>query len=245
MLVIPRLEEWFLRHRDGFGAIRALMQALAGTERRCLVGCGAHAWAFLDRAVSIGLQLPVPLTFRPFDAERLRRWLSDLAATAPGDVETFRLSTTGEDVLREGDDDKSGSDFIRLLASRSHGIPWVAWSLWRGALRDTPDEEEANGDLPERDDDRTLWVASLREYVLPRGAEREALAVLHALLIHGSLDAERLRLTLPLVGGTNVLPALSEAGFVARECGLYRCVAAAYPKIRQQLANAGHPLGEV
>lgn len=247
VLVIPRLEDWVLRHREGLGAVRLLLQTLADGDRRVLLGCDAQAWAFLSRSVGAATLLPAPLTPRPFDAGRLRDWFAGLAAAAPDHVARFRLSTTGEDVLALDGDGRPESDFLRILAARARGISWVAWSLWRDALRDTPDDGEGKADatLPVRDDDRTLWIASLRDPALPRGAERDALAVLHALLIHGPLSPAMLRETLPLVGGTTVLPALVEAGIVARADGRLRCLPAAYPAVRQALADAGHPLGAI
>lgn len=159
LLGIPRLEDWALRHREGLGTVRGLLRALAAGERRCLVGCGAHAWGWLARAAGVATQLPRPATLRPFDAPRLRRWFAGMVEES-GVVERVRLATTGEDVLAPGEGDQPQSDDLRILAARSRGVPWIAWHLWRAGLRDAPDGVEGDGHpLPARDDDRTLWIA--------------------------------------------------------------------------------------
>ena len=63
LLVIPRLEHWFLRERNGLHAVRALLSQLASTERRCLVGCDSWAWRFIVKAAQADLALPHPHTF--------------------------------------------------------------------------------------------------------------------------------------------------------------------------------------
>ena len=244
VLVIPRLEAWILRHRDGLGAVRALLRAVADADRRCLVGCGTHPWAYLSRAVGAATGLPTPLTPPPTDAARLRRWFA--ASIGPGrEFETVRSTATGEDVLAADEDGEPACDVLRTLAARSRGIPWVAWHLWRDALRDTPAAGADDAPLPEADDDRTLWVAGLREVALPRGARTEALAVLHALLLHGAMTPAMLRGTLATADAADVVPALLDADIVTRADGRLRCAPVAYPAVRDALADAGHPLGAI
>ena len=69
--------------------------------------------------------------------------------------------------------------------------------------------------------------------------------VLHALLIHGPMTPQELRLVLPIVGESNIAPVLAKAGFVERRGATYACRAAAYPVMREGLAKAGLPLGEI
>ena len=144
LLAVPNLERWFLRHRNGLGQVRRLLAALGDTERRCVVGCNSWAWAFLSAAAGVDLALPTGVTFKPFDANRLRRWFAELALDDTTRGVRFRLSEDGADVLDVKDDGAPASDFLEKLAARSLGIPWVAWHMWRRSLRtDRVPEDEA------------------------------------------------------------------------------------------------------
>ncbi len=237
LLVIPQLERWFLRHADGLIAIRALLAALETTPRRCVVGCSSWAWAFLSHAVQADLILPEPLTFHPFDSTRLQPWFADLSQS--GDEEMrFRLARSG-DFLLSGNSDKRVA-FFQKLAALSRGIPWVAWHLWRQALRSNEDESVPTAD--EHEHQQTLWVAALNELVLPGHHPQVAMLVLHTLLIHGPLTRAELRLTLAMEGQEAILASLVRSGFVNRAEDLFRIRTAAYPSIRSGLSSAGFPV---
>ena len=248
LLVVPRLEAWFLRHRNGLCAVRALLAGLDDCGRQVVIGCNSWAWAFLRKAVNADLVLPDAVTFLAFDEMRLQRWFGQLATAEATGAVRFRRSQTGINVLELGEDGTPKDDFLRTLAGRSLGIPWVAWHMWRRSLRsgeaDAP-EADAKAVLSTNADDtpgeQTLWVAALDEYVLPGRNEQSALLVLQALLIHGPLNAAHLRLVLPLVGDSNIVSVLVKAGFVARDGDLLSCRPAAYPAIRAGLASAGLP----
>lgn len=249
LLVVPRLEDWFVRHRNGLRTVRHLLAALDAGGRPTVVGCNSWAWSFLSKATDVDLILPEAVTFIAFDETRLHRWFSQLAAAdATGGV-MFRRASTGSDVLELDKDGVPRDDYLRTLAGRSLGIPWVAWRMWRRSLRsgedDTPLEDAkavmaADGDeAPGRE---TLWVTALDEYVLPDRDEQSALLVLQALLIHGPLGAGQLRLVLPLVGESNIVSVLVKSGFLERKNNLFSIRPAAYPTIRAGLESAGLPL---
>jgi len=248
LLVIPRLEDWFIRHRNGLHTVRNLLAALDGCGRQVVVGCNSWAWVFLGKAVGADLMLPDAVTFMAFDEMRLHRWFGQLAtAQATGSVR-FRRSQSGNNVLELGEDGTPKDDYLRTLAGRSMGIPWVAWHMWRRSLRSDEGDGPASdakavmsADEDEVPGEQTLWVAALDEYVLPGKNEQSALLVLQALLIHGPLTAAHLRLVLPLVGESNIVSVLVKAGFVARDGDRFTCRAAAYPAIRAGLASAGLP----
>ena len=146
VLVIPDLACWFLRHRSGLQTVRALLMRLSQLQRHCVVGCNSWAWAFLSRTVGANLMLPPALTFRAFDAQRLQRWFSGLAEPEGDDVDdavTFRLADSGADVLAKGKDGELENAYLKRLAARSFGIPWVAWHLWRVSLRSRPGRQTA------------------------------------------------------------------------------------------------------
>ncbi|MGC1503316.1 MAG: hypothetical protein WA782_04160 [Sulfitobacter sp.] len=247
VLVIPNLEAWFLRHRNGLRTIRTLLTSISNTERRCLIGCNSWAWAYLSSVMHAQSQLPEGLMFQSFDRMRLHDWFFDLSTSPPSGALTFRVSENGNDVFKTDDNGDPQSDFFQKLAAHSLGIPWVAWSLWRRSLRQTRDVDPGEGDsveMPQQDEaeERTIWVAALEDFSLSTNSRKQALLVLQSLLIHGPLSVAHLSATLPFLGQTNVVEALLRAGFVRLEEGCVACVSAAYPAIRRELSNAGYTL---
>lgn len=243
LLVIPQLERWFLRQRNGLKPLRTLLTRLAASQRRCLIGCDAWAWAYLAKAADADLMLPRPLTFMPFDAARLRRWFADYAVD-DGQVATFRLARNGEDVLACDDKGEPCSTWLRLLAARSGGIPWVAWHLWRASLQVRNDDAALSDQAASTvsDDQRTVWVVDIDHCPLPQGHEERALLTLHALLIHGGLSAAELEEVLPATGEASVVQALVDSRHLRCERGNFSVRPIAYPGIRRALEAAGFPM---
>lgn len=249
LLVIPRLEHWFLRERNGLHAVRALLSQLASTERRCLVGCDSWAWRFIVKAAQADLALPHPHTFEPFDARRLRDWFATLARDSDGITATFRLAGNGDDVLACDSNGEPHNAHLRQLAAHSGGIPWVAWHLWRASLKvsagEVPLSDRAAGATA--NDARTVWVVGTDEVALPRSNEDRALLVLQALLIHGGLTPTELALVLPTTGEPDMLAALVSTGHLQSEprTHRHRISPMAYPTIRKALKAAGFPTGAI
>ena len=269
VFVIPHLEHWFLRHPEGLGLVRALLAELGNSTRRCVVGCNSWAWAYLRRAIDADLILPAGLSFRAFDAERLRRWFDqpDMAETASArrgspedDAPThippvFRLAKNGHRIsvrsttdVRDADEEATDHHF-RTLAGHSLGIPWVALETWRTSLRSRipdeetdPDSNENAGSAEGQDDRRTVWIVDFESFELPPGREADALLVLHALLIHDALTADELTVVLPTPQALATIPALLSAGFIERHAHRLRCRTLAYPAIRGALSAAGYPM---
>ena len=259
VLVVPRLEDWFLRHREGLDHVRALLRALSRLERRCLVGCNSWAWAFLVKAVEADSHLPRPLTFEPMDGPRLRAWFGEVV---DGSGTTFRMADTGEAVFPGGEGDAPRA-FFQRLAAESRGIPWVAWWLWRESLRvRVPDEDEGEEEGDDNgSDDREpgeeaavdaaargkayapdeVFVRPPEELTVPDRHAPDELLVLQALLIHDRLTAAQLYDVVPTMRDTSILAALLQAGLVERSGDAARCRPAAYPAIRSSLVAAGFP----
>ncbi len=241
VIVIPRLERWFLRHRNGLTLVRSLLAAIEARRGHCLVGCNSWAWAFLKHTLGANLLMPEPLIFQRFDGPRLRRWFTELAEAEAGTA--FRLSRNGADVLAADAKGKPEDDYLEKLGAQSLGIPWVAWRMWRASLRTDEEEKRENGDKKKAGGpgERTLWVMDAPELSLPADHQQNALLVLHALLIHDRLTAEELSQVLPVVGETFIVAALDAAGFVEQTGPEIRCRALAYPAIRRELFAAGFP----
>ena len=275
MLVIPQLELWFLRQRNGLNAVRTLLAELQRSERRCLIGCNSWAWAFLVRAAGAGLVLPAPRAFAAFDGKRLQSWFAELAANNGSGRATFRLASNGADVLEIKGDGSLVNNYLDELAARSNGIPWVAWHLWRNALRtaidatevqktkgythgrsnhaaalervnvSTPNEAAALAIRSADASERTFWITGVPDPDLPPSHDDNALLVLHALLMHGALSDEELLSVLPEASAVEMLPALLRAGFIERRQGRLAVLPAAYPAVRRVLLADGFPMGEL
>lgn len=140
-LVIPRLERWFLRYHDGLHAIRALLAMVDGLEQPCIIGCNSWAWAYLATATGAGVILPKGLVPQPFDADRLHAWFSKLSEPGKTAAMTFRRASNGQDVLASDSKGARSHRYLKQLAARSLGIPWVAWTMWRESLRSQSDLE--------------------------------------------------------------------------------------------------------
>ncbi len=245
LLVIPRLEKWFLRHHGGLRTIRELMMALHLQDRPCLVGCDSFAWQFLRTATGADLILPAGLTFQAFDAARLRKWFCELNEDMEIGGAKFLLSLTGKDVFEKTAKGGLANDHLVKLAARSRGIPWVAWHLWRASLRSERKSEDLENGGDPGNDERTLWVVDPTEIDLPARDRQEFLLVLHALLLHGGMTLEELQLTLPGNAGDFAAAGLIGFGFVELDGERFRCRPVAYPEIREHLAAAGIPVGNL
>lgn len=246
VLVIPRLERWYLRHRNGLTWIRALLVALDRLQRHCVIGCDSWAWQFLRKAAVADFMLPTGITFQAFDAARVHRWLSDLVQQRSAASITFRSAGSGEKLLSLGEDLGRPHNYFQQLAASSLGIPWVAWQLWNRSLRSRIEGPEADdGAAPADGDDQTMWVSALEEFSLPGRHHEDALLILQAILLHDSLSIEEIGLVVPSPDVLPMVAALANAGLVERSAGEVRCRPAAYPSIRQALSTAGMPMDEL
>lgn len=252
LIIIPRLADWFLRHRNGLRAVRQLLQYVSESDQRFVFGCNSWAWNFLVKAVQADMVLPQPEVFEPFGEGRLQSWLSALASAESTHNVRFRLSKSGRNVLSSDKIDDHDPEFFEALAARSLGIPWVAWHMWRKTLRseridavgDNSELEKAErADRQERK--MTLWISEIESYSLPGQHVQTALLVLHSLLIHNKLTLSELKLTLPSAGDTNMVPALMSRGFIRREGAYLSCDPSAYPDIRSALSSAGFSMSSI
>ena len=235
-LVIPELGRWFLRHRTGLAHVRGLLEGLATTERRVLVGCNSWAWAFLKKAVDANATLPPPRTFRALHGDDLRTWFARI-----GGGGTFRLPKSGDTLDFDDADNAATADFFKTLAAESRGIPWVAWQLWHDMLRAKAETDDDDAEA----DDGTLWVVKPKPLKVPNRHEPDELLVLQTLLIHGPLTLAEVDATVPTMNVSGIAQSLKQAGAAERDGDTIRCRPAAYPAVRTSLSDAGFPMGEV
>ncbi len=249
--VLPNLERCYLRHARGLELARRLLDHTGtGSLGRGVIGCDSWAWAFLRKAWH-GPEPPL-LTLQGFDSQGLARWFQSFVAGSGMDQLIFRQADNGKYVLTPpenaaGDESIETSDFLRILAERSRGIPGIAHAIWRANLRTAPDEtlsEVAENEDP-TDGRSTIWVTPWRQIrqTLPApGLLREHAAPLHALLLHAGLTtgllAQLLPLATPSVEAT--LACLETAGLVVQRENEWRISPAGYPTVRQFLRDDGY-----
>ena len=237
IVVLPHLERWFTRCGNGFDELRTLLDRLALSRRRAVVGCSSWSWHFLRLNLGAGLVLPTPLTFKPFNTDRTAAWLRDAMEDQAGGYR-FRSVTDGSAVFGDGEGDRAG-DVLDGLNARAMGVPWLALDLFRRSLRRTPESnEELRERFPETD---TLWVDRFDEFKLREDLRRPSMLVLHSLLVHNGLRRDALRTVLPGVPTGNLVASLVSDGFVEHCDGRLHVRPAAYPDVREALTDAGFP----
>lgn len=253
---LPRLERHFLRHADGLSHVRALLQdAASGRAGPGLVGCDSWAWAYLRRIWP--LALPKTLTLQAFDAPRLARLLTRLAAPAGKRRLQFRNARTGSQMLTVPMDDAAiPGEEVERLAAHCRGNVGVARRYWRELLRTEPDDDEAaaNADSESESDGdgsseserpgRVVWVAAqLEDSDLPAESDEDLGLVLHAILLHGGLPEALLPEVLPMAAArcSAQLLRLAALGLVERSADDRWAVAPlSYTMVRRWLRGQGY-----
>ncbi len=246
--VLPNLERCYLRHARGLDLARHLLDhACAGSLGRGVIGCDSWAWAFLRKAWN-GPEPPL-LALQSFDPQGLACWFQSFIAGSGMDHLVFRQADNGKYVLPPpesavGDESVETSDFLRILAEHSRGIPGIAHAIWRASLRTAPDETLSEATTNADQDRRgTVWVAPWRQIrQTAPGLLREHAAPLHTLLLHAGLIGSVLNQLLPLatISVEATLACLEAAGLVMRRESEWLISPAGYPAIRQFLRDDGY-----
>jgi hypothetical protein len=245
--VLPHLEGCYFRHVRGLALIRHIMQIMdSGLAGQAVIGCDSWAWAFF-RLLWKG---PAPSLFclQAFDQELLTAYLQRKVAAGSGDRFQFRQSDNGQWALPPPSDAAQHSPeistFIKELAAYSRGIPAIALSMWRAALRITEDGNSAGESVTEdhRSGYRRIWLKAWDEMevpVLPEGAGRDHAFALHALLLHNGLQDGLIQDLLPLSSSrvAAVLSQLEAAGMIEREQETWQVTASSYPPVRRFLSG--------
>lgn len=246
VLVIPQLARCYLRHANGLTLVRRLLEQIVASPHRVLVGCDSWAWAFLNRAVGIDDLLGEPLTFAPFDGNRLDSWFRSNCQVA--DYEFRQIGSEKSlfpELPKSNHEDTSswsGSPFIQNLAAYSRGNPAVALAFWRAGLRRGEPELNESADSI-RDRESVLWVVPPSQLTprISNEVDRVHRFVLHSLLLHGGITLSSLQLILPFDRAEVVrrVASLQRWGLLEEQDQVMQVRLMAYPFVRQNLLEEG------
>ena len=241
-LVIPRLEDFMVRHHQGLNLVRSLLTHINQSDRRFFIGCNAWAWEFLKASIFADKMLPSPQTFQPYTADRLKQWLG--AMVEDDDSAEIKLKYYGS--YNEDNDVETPFNFYHQLSALSRGVPWIAWAMMRDRLKLEPeDAEQIEDSLQDSDGRTTLWVSPLNDRTIPAALRSSGLLILHTLLIHGPLTLSELQIAVPAVTDFHVVHGLERLGFITSTDSKMHCDAALYSTVRDELSTAGFPLASV
>jgi len=259
--VLPELSHCFLRHVHGLGLLRHFLSRVwSGEFGVGVIGCESWAWEYW-RCVMPNLK-PSQLTVQAMDHQRLGSWFQALADRSGRRPVRFRQADTGHWVLAERAENPlpprghKHSGFLKDLAAYSRGLPGVAWALWRLALRAEPETEVAASEESETAETaesghqaaaRSIWVTGwdmIKPPSVPQVMPPAAGLVLHALLLHGGLDAENLvRVTsLDADSVCQILHLLARAELIEDVPRGWSVTALGYPNVRRHLSGQGLPV---
>lgn len=238
VLVVPQLERWFLRDPRGVELLQQAMAKFASHDGPVVASANGFALLFLQQLFTGHKVLAKALTIRPFQGQRLYRWL--FHTIYQGDTRRFVIkdSVSGKDLFGATiDDPPPAPGIINRLAADCRGIPWQAWRILTSTLKTRKQVSDGKNTTEVYDTSAGLWrhaPAPRREYALRGGHAR---FILHALALHGALAQKHLAEVVPSDLGS--LSDLCLEGFVLCQNGEYRINPLCYTAVVQALKSAG------
>ena len=246
LLIIPCLEQCFVRHPDGLEAIGQLVKTIkTHTEYFWLVGCNEWAWAYLNQVCELSAYFDHHCTLPSLDAAALKGWITQ--ATDTMDV---RFANPSKEEAERGSELVMGltadqlDSYFHRLASLSEGLAPTAAQLWLRSL----DVQEFHRD-PESSPPPTASyrapaagsILTMGELSLPKlpslhTADRY---LLHAVLLHGAMTRQDLALSLadPIECIQPQLQSLFRTGLLQHQQGILRLHPIYYPQVKSVLRH--------
>jgi|JFJP01.1.fsa_nt_gi Transcriptional regulators len=258
VIVIPALEQCFLRCIGGWDGIEALRDmTIHNPHCFWVMGCNYWAWEFLDFVCQISAYFSEIHPLPKLDGAALQDWLDPIATlVVENDPQTRRLeaksnqakSIDNASVPKKGNtltENERRQAYWSGLAERSSGVSEIAVNLWLQGLRIRPDAL-ADDPLPSLDLDSassdgqplTLYETSPTLPSLPSLTNRDRY-LLHSTLIHGRIT--RVHLALSLGESESPIQAriqwLLRQGVLERSNGVLSVCPSYYKKLQSELAN--------
>ena len=239
LVVIPSLEQCFLRCIEGWEGIEFLQNAVVKDKTRFwLIGCNYSAWTFLNQVCQVSAYLEQVQPLPKLKGDALQKWLAPLTA----------------ELASEDNDADMDIIYWKSLASLASGMSSIAAQLWLQALRiraaDIPDDiSESQPTLTPQGVTLEIPV-NLRQTkpILPSLPDLTATDryLLHSLLLHGEMTRSDLALSL---GESEQLvrsrvQMLQRAGVIVQQQEQLNIYPAYYPSLKTELVNNNFLIGE-
>jgi hypothetical protein len=244
LVIVPSLEQLFLRQADGLEAVAQLIHTIAAhPEYFWLVGCNEWAWAYLNRVCYLSAYFDTRCTLPALDGDALKDWLTqavDLMGVSF--AHQSEGAADGSARLVMGLTTDQVASYFSRLATLAEGLAPTAAHLWLRSL-----EVPALPSHPEliTPPTRADQVPALRtvlqtgKITLPKlpaldAAERY---LLHAVLLHGAITLPHLVLSLadPVQRVQSQLQSLLRTGLLQQQQAVLRINPIYYPQIKADL----------
>jgi hypothetical protein len=225
IIIIPNLEQCFLRCIGGWDAIIWLREHIVNTPH-CfwLLGCNNWSWVFLDYVCQINAYLGTKVNLPHLNADQLQDWFKPV-------VESF---------IPE-EKENSSSFFWQTLATLAEGKTEVAMPLWLQSIQILMDEEAT--EKTEESMRLKLITPTLPKL---KSLSAEDRYILHSLLLHGIMSRSSLALSLGEKEETiqAKVQLLLRDHLLQQKNSLLRVTPLYYPKIKQELSQNNFLIGE-
>lgn len=243
LVIIPSLEQCFLRCIDGWDGIEYLRDTII-PSRACfwVIGCNTWAWQFLDVVCQTSAYFNRVQQLPPLDGEDIQDWL----ATVADSVLEHCASTENPVASDLSDlDDEGQRSYWEAIAKEACHHDAVAARLWLSSLRMPKDVLEGK-EVPtltlEQHALTDLGVCrSQRHISLPSLPSLSNLDryLLYSLLIHGAMSRSHLSLSLgePESQLQSHVQRLLREGVLESRRGLLSVQAIYYEALRSELSN--------
>lgn len=178
VLVIPTLEQLFLRSIDGWDGIEYLRDFIVKQrDYFWVIGCNYWSWDFLDFVCQINAYFPQIKYLTKMDAESLQEWFNPVLNYLQDNYQTEEL----ESIIN--------SKYWEVLVNEASGVSNIAAQLWLDSLSISPE------DAPEESQSFALYQLKPSLPSLPKISPLNRY-LLHSVLIHGQITREHLVLSL-------------------------------------------------
>lgn len=236
IIVIPSLEQLFLRDIEGWNSVIFLREIIIHNPN-CfwIVGCNHLAWNFLDYVCQIKAYFNTIHTLPALDGEMLKNWLDPV-------IETVVNNKWTENSPDNNDHDQN---YWTYLAEESSGVASIALNLWINSLRfdkNNVDEDSLSqitfAEILDSESSYTL------HQITPYLPDLPSLTIddrylLHSVLIHGHIN--RTHLALSLGEAESQIEAqiqrLLRQSILQREKGTLSITCDYYKKLKNELIN--------
>ncbi len=249
LLIIPCLDQWFLRCIGGWDGIE-YFRDIAVKNQNCfwVIGCNRWAWNFLDFVCQISAYFNHVCPLPELEADALQDWLSPAIES---------LSRIGIEIshAQSSESDRPLSDWD-ALAKRSSGIGSIAANLWAQSLQIAEtDLESGLQDLlalestePENPPKTPLLTLYEKKPSLPSLLSLTVgdRYLLHSVLIHGQITRSHLALSLGEAEGMiqSQVQVLLREDVLEQRSGYLSVQAVHYAKLKTELINNNFFVGD-